>query len=237
MTVAPARPAAPAAILECGSGSDATLAAIAAQLRPWLPGGFALVAAGSDPALPIPDADRRRVAAAVPGRQADFIGGRWCAHRALALIGRPAQALPPGHWGGPLWPAGVVGSITHESARCLATAGPCEGLAGIGIDLCSAQRDDTVRSIASLVLAAGETAAGPVPHAATSHLQALFAMKEAVVKAVSHLAWRFLDLRDIAIDFDGRRFHARVPGVDGARVEGACGGVDGHAFAVAVARR
>ncbi len=46
-------------------------------------------------------------------RRAEFISARACAREALAQIGFPGLAVPKGFDGGPIWPGGVVGSVTH----------------------------------------------------------------------------------------------------------------------------
>jgi 4'-phosphopantetheinyl transferase EntD len=83
------------------------------------------------------------VEGASPGRLAEFATGRWCAHGALAALLGPAQAALPvlaDGRGAPVWPPGVVGSITH----CMGWTGAVaaqgragrlgRGVAGVGID-------------------------------------------------------------------------------------------------------
>ncbi|WP_369249782.1 hypothetical protein [Streptomyces sp. R41] len=73
-------------------------------------------------------------AEAGPRRRAEFTAGRWCAHRALAALGAGRVAVPRGARGMPVWPDGVVGSITHcEGYRAAAV---CRGgdARALGID-------------------------------------------------------------------------------------------------------
>lgn len=188
------------------------LAALPAQLREWLPPpvGVCACRAGTDD-FPIAADDLQALAKAVPRRRAEFTGGRWCAHRALEQIGRPAGRLPVGEFGGPTWPAGVVGSITHESDVCLAVASPSFPLTGVGIDLFALERSSDLDSLADLFLAPGDT----LPDQAAGRrfgLAVAFSAKEAIVKAASPLVRRFIDPRRIKLSIAGHCFQAEVEG-------------------------
>ena len=67
-------------------------------------------------------------------RQAEFAAGRECAHAALAELGAPAGAVPPGPAGEPRWPAGIVGSLTHCAGYRACAVARAETVAAIGID-------------------------------------------------------------------------------------------------------
>ncbi|WP_405845207.1 4'-phosphopantetheinyl transferase [Streptomyces platensis] len=53
------------------------------------------------------------IALAVDKRRREFTTARSCAREALRRLGHPTVPIPRGRSGAPLWPAGVVGSITH----------------------------------------------------------------------------------------------------------------------------
>jgi len=72
---------------------------------------------------------------ATPARQAEFAAGRAAAREALRAVGLVPFAIPMGADRAPVWPVGVVGSITHHEGRCLAVAARRGALAGLGIDL------------------------------------------------------------------------------------------------------
>ncbi|GAB3946415.1 hypothetical protein GCM10027614_39920 [Micromonospora vulcania] len=57
---------------------------------------------------------------AVESRRRDFTAGRVCARRAMADLGLPASAVPAAADRAPVWPAGVVGAITHTTGYCAA---------------------------------------------------------------------------------------------------------------------
>ncbi|MFI2765514.1 4'-phosphopantetheinyl transferase [Streptomyces echinatus] len=74
------------------------------------------------------------VANAVLPRQQEFTTGRICARRAFSQLGLPPRPLLRNGRGAPLWPAGVVGSMTHcHGYRAVAVARNGSTVA-IGID-------------------------------------------------------------------------------------------------------
>ncbi|WP_394816075.1 4'-phosphopantetheinyl transferase family protein, partial [Clavibacter michiganensis] len=74
------------------------------------------------------------VATALPGRRAEFVTGRVLARRALAALGRRPGSIPVARDGAPVWPAGIVGSITHCVGLRACAVGRRDEHAGIGID-------------------------------------------------------------------------------------------------------
>jgi 4'-phosphopantetheinyl transferase EntD len=57
---------------------------------------------------------------AVALRRAEFAAGRAAAAMAMAGLGLPVQAVPMGPDRAPVWPGGLVGSITHTRKAALA---------------------------------------------------------------------------------------------------------------------
>ena len=87
---------------------------LAAALARVLPPGVAV--AVEDPAASAEgmfDAEARAVARAVPARRAEFAAGRRAAHRAMERLGVPAAPVAMGSDRAPVWPPGVIGSISH----------------------------------------------------------------------------------------------------------------------------
>jgi len=167
---------------------------------------------------------------AVEKRRREFTTVRACARQALARLGLPEVGIPTGEQGEPLWPAGVVGSLTHcdgYRACALAQAGD---LLTIGIDaepnaplpsglLPDIARPEEIPELLELARLAPET-----------HWdRLLFSAKESVYKAWFPLAKRWLGFEDatLAIDPNAGTFSARllVPGplVDGRQLTGFTG--------------
>lgn len=67
-------------------------------------------------------------------RRRDFALGRACARAAMAGLGQGETVIVKGEDGAPLWPPGIVGSITHTQGYAAALVGETGDFAGIGID-------------------------------------------------------------------------------------------------------
>jgi 4'-phosphopantetheinyl transferase EntD len=74
------------------------------------------------------------VAKAAAKRRRDFALGRCCGRAALAQLGQPGAAIGIGEGGAPLWPAGIVGSITHTAGYAAALVADARRFGGIGVD-------------------------------------------------------------------------------------------------------
>lgn len=157
------------------------------------------------------------IARAVPTRQAEFATGRACARAALAELGIEPQSIPSGEKGAPLWPEGIVGSITHcRGYRAAAVARGTE-LVALGID---AEPDEALPTglLPTIALPAEREAVGALLLAepAVSWDRLLFCIKESVYKTWFPLTERGLGFEDAAVTIDRARgrFSARllVPG-------------------------
>lgn len=71
----------------------------------------------------------------VERRRESFRLGRQAAHRALDALGRDNGPILTGENREPIWPDGVVGSITHAAGRGIALVAPSDRSDGVGIDL------------------------------------------------------------------------------------------------------
>jgi 4'-phosphopantetheinyl transferase EntD len=179
--------------------------------------------------------ERELVAQAVSARQADFVTGRWCAHRVLEAIGRNEPVLAIGRLGGPDWPSGVVGSISHDDGMCVAVAGPGRNVRGIGIDVFGLSRGSALTALAPLILSEAECLRQTRDAHRPSCVPTLFCIKEAVIKAVSPTVQRVLDPRVIEVRLDADRFEATVEGLPDA-VEGWHGRSGQYLLALALHR-
>ena len=75
------------------------------------------------------------VARSVPHRQAEFFFGRLAARAALSTLGRSTAQVEVGAFREPVWPKGIVGSISHSGNVAIATALRDDSLAAIGLDV------------------------------------------------------------------------------------------------------
>ncbi len=171
-----------------------------------------------DESAPLSDAETALVARAVDSRRREFRVGRACAHRALARLGIAGHTIGAHPERDPVWPDGIVGSITHTvdcggRLRCVAAVAPTRVAAGIGIDAePSTPLDD---DLMALVCRPGEVASGDRDAA-----KVVFCVKEALYKAIFPLTRRFLEFSDVSttVSLADGTFTARaVTGAGGPR--------------------
>jgi 4'-phosphopantetheinyl transferase EntD len=162
------------------------------------------------------------VGRAVEKRRREFMTGRACARLALQRLGLPPVAIPNGERGEPLWPGGVVGSITHCRGYRACALAKAEDVLAVGID---AEVHEPLPEGVREQVAFGRELPMVADHGAGVCLdRLLFSAKEAVYKAWFPLAHRWLGFEDVelTIDVGGAAFCARLlvsgPVVDGARL-------------------
>jgi 4'-phosphopantetheinyl transferase EntD len=85
-------------------------------------------------AVAIHPQENHHVARAAEKRRRDFALGRACARAALSDLGHGEAVIATGEAGAPVWPAGIVGSITHTKGYAAATAGEASRFDGVGVD-------------------------------------------------------------------------------------------------------
>ncbi|GAA2539978.1 4'-phosphopantetheinyl transferase [Winogradskya consettensis] len=74
------------------------------------------------------------IANAVPKRRAEFTTARWCAREAMGKLGVAPAPILRGERGAPIWPTGIVGSMTHCLGFRAAAVALSTDIAGVGID-------------------------------------------------------------------------------------------------------
>ncbi|WP_306208293.1 4'-phosphopantetheinyl transferase family protein [Actinoplanes sp. RD1] len=100
-----------------------------------LPGVVRAVEAWDDPdGVELLPGEPELIANAVPKRRAEFTTVRHCARTALAGLGVAPVPILRGERGAPIWPAGIVGSMTHCAGYRAAAVARSSDLAGVGID-------------------------------------------------------------------------------------------------------
>src|SRR4051794_4832056 len=124
---------------------------------------------------------------------------RIVAREFLARLGHPDASVPKGTAGEPVWPAGVVGSLSHDDEVAVAALALRQDFASVGIDVEPAR--ELPADMIELIATVGELRAiGGDPLQA----RVLFAAKEAVYKAVNPLDRTFLEFPDIEVDLASR---------------------------------
>jgi 4'-phosphopantetheinyl transferase EntD len=168
--------------------------------------------------------ERAAIARAAESRRREFATARACARTALARLGQPTAAVPPGPRGAPQWPEGVVGSITHCAGYRAAAVALAQDVVSLGVD---AEPDEALPNHGMLELIAldservrlSELAAG-MPGISWDRL--LFSAKESVYKTWFPLTrcWLGFKSADVVIDARAGTFTARLL-VGGLVVNGA----------------
>lgn len=174
-----------------------------------MPGSFGTDVVDDGQDIPLHSLEAVHVARAAPKRQRDFALGRFCAHRALAQMDRDVAAIPIGDAGAPIWPAGIVGSITHTSGYAAAMVASREMFQAIGID---AERIGGVTE-ALMPRLFGETEQewlmAQDAQARPTALTIFFSAKEAFFKAFAGRMANRLSFQDIHVAMQDGGFTAR----------------------------
>jgi enterobactin synthetase component D / holo-[acyl-carrier protein] synthase len=176
-----------------------------------LPAGVAYAdtadrAAGSPLSPNLFPEEERLVARAGAKRRRDYTGGRACARAALARLGCAPEPVLSGPRGAPVWPPGVVGSITHCAGYQACAAARSADFVGVGVD--AEPNEPLPDDVLDAVAAPGEQAGLAALAAANPAVcwdRLLFSAKEAVYKVWYPLTGRWLGFADavLAVDAHG----------------------------------
>lgn len=98
------------------------------------------------------------VARSVPKRQLEFFYGRLAARAVIDLFGYRGYDVAVGARREPLWPQGLVGSITHTSRFAAAAVGAATDTRGLGIDIKNVVSNDVLCTLLDTAVDADEEA-------------------------------------------------------------------------------
>jgi 4'-phosphopantetheinyl transferase EntD len=140
-------------------------------------------------------------------RYAEFLHGRACARLALAQLGLAHSAVLPGANREPVWPDGIVGSISHAPGIAAAVVSWQSEFASLGLDVERASPLDAellARVCRPDEIARWTEAAQPPLLLA----KLTFCIKEAAYKCCWPLCGEFLEFHDIevSLDMDAARY-------------------------------
>ncbi|MDC0611224.1 4'-phosphopantetheinyl transferase superfamily protein [Vibrio sp.] len=139
-----------------------------------------------------------RLESAVKKRQAEFIAGRYVAKDALSDLGFSNDtAIPIGRNRAPLWPAGVVGSISHNHNTAVCVVGKSDSYGSLGIDVETILEPSVTAEVLPLIATQSETAIFcPSQWNEQSMATLLFSAKESLFKALYPLVQHYLEFKD-----------------------------------------
>ena len=127
-----------------------------------------------------------------------FSAGRFCARKAMELMGHPAMPIPVGDDRAPVWPAGITGSISHTQGLAGALICSTGHHPSIGLDI--ERRAAVNRSLWDMLFDEQELqriAGAAVPEELAT---LYFSLKESYYKMQYPLTRSFLDFRDVRIE-------------------------------------
>lgn len=145
---------------------------------------------------------------AIPKRKQQFLAGRYCAARAIRSLAGLAIApvVGRGARGEPLWPHGLVGSVTHTGQFASAAVARRADVSGIGIDSEEIVTPDQAQRLSSAVLLPSELSIGGRTLDDALRFTLVFCAKEALFKClcpVVHRRFYFHDAAVVALDLSG----------------------------------
>jgi 4'-phosphopantetheinyl transferase EntD len=143
---------------------------------------------------------------ALVSREETFQSGRQSARNAMAQLGLTPQAIPVGTKGEPIWPNGVVGSITHAGGVAAAIVAPTPPILAVGIDIELADPVEDQHQ-AKLICNPEEFIEGlsPSHYLNLRRAKVIFVVKEAVYKLCWPLMRTFIDFHDVRVTLDESR--------------------------------
>lgn len=146
-------------------------------------------------------AERDAVAHASAGRRAEYAAVRSCARAAMEHIGATPASILNRDDRSPVWPPGLVGSLTHTTGYCAAAVAHSDAVASVGID---AEPDEALKpQLADRILTARELDhVSTLPADGPHWSRLVFAVKEAMYKVWHPLMGRWLGFVDVNVTID-----------------------------------
>jgi 4'-phosphopantetheinyl transferase EntD len=173
-----------------------TRTALNKAIQELAPPGVAYSLCNTDGAVdPLWPAELSVAASMGEKRRREFTAGRHCARQALVRLGQEPVALPIGPGRAPVWPPGIIGSISHTDEIAIAAVAYQAELQSLGIDVESA--DPLEPGLLELVCREEERAAQTLLGA-----KLIFSAKESVYKCLWPLTGVFLEFHAIGIRID-----------------------------------
>jgi enterobactin synthetase component D len=157
-----------------------------------------------------------QIAGAVPKRKLEFLAGRSCAREALGrLLGHPvAEVIAVGADRAPVWPAGIVGAITHSDGFAAAAVARATDALGLGIDSEPILAAEAMDAVTEQAIVRGELDA--LRRAGLEEavlLTLVFSAKESLFKCLYPRVGRYFDFQDAevdAVDLEAQRFTTKL---------------------------
>lgn len=217
---------------------QARIKRIEVALNAVLPAGVACAVMAPDAGMAAAYAiEAAAMRTAVSKRRAEFFTGRAAARRAMYRMGIAPVPVPMGEDRAPVWPAGVVGSISHCDEVCVALIGRAKDWRSLSVDV--EPTEDLPCNLWDIVLGSKERARlAQLPDAAQGRRgRLIFSAKEAVYKLQFPITGNWMDFSELDITvtaaetaFDARFCGRVVPDFARAGIQGQILGESGFKF-------
>jgi 4'-phosphopantetheinyl transferase EntD len=144
--------------------------------------------------------EQNHVKKAVQKRRNEFSTGRVCAHLALTALGKPTTPLLAGDKREPLWPEGIIGSISHSANCCIAAVSDDPALLSIGLDV---EKNEAISASIRDMIALPEEIEALANYKDDPRLwKLIFSAKESVYKCLFPLLHQWIGFKQARLNFD-----------------------------------
>jgi len=139
------------------------------------------------------------IQSAVVKRKSEFVAGRYCAHQALLPWGMSDSLIGIGEGRCPVWPKGIVGSISHCHSYALAATATTDNLFALGLDVEDPVSEETRHNIQKVVINDNELFLLTRAERPDIAFTLIFSMKESFFKAAYPHVQFFFDFTAISL--------------------------------------
>ena len=148
-------------------------------------------------------------------RKSEYLAGRFCAHTSIKVCrpSTPLLSIRTGPGNEPIWPEGLVGSITHSNGFCSAVVAESKLLQSIGIDSELIMTPDQARETNTVFLTQSEIQEYQTEYyrnlSFPEYATLIFSAKESLFKCLYPLVGEMFDFQDsiiYQIDSDSGQF-------------------------------
>ncbi|HBF29878.1 4'-phosphopantetheinyl transferase superfamily protein [Rhizobium sp.] len=138
---------------------------------------------------------------AVAKRKAEYVAGRLCAMRAIeAQTGQAGVTIAGGDKGEPVWPAGLVGSITHTHGFAAAVVADASVVRGLGIDTEQVMTTKVMDNVGQRICRPEEAYCVDCPISPEIYTTLVFSAKESLFKCLYPLVGKMFWFEDARIE-------------------------------------
>jgi phosphopantetheine--protein transferase-like protein len=170
------------------------------------------------------------ISKAIDKRRCEFAAGRACARKALGAIGYAPMPILRAASSAPLWPDGILGTISHSHTWAGAAVSRAEHLAGIGLDIETVGRV-TINIARKVLTGAESTLFQTQPEEEQQNFLALlFSVKEAVYKCLSPVVPVHMGFHDAEVRKAGTSCFEVSMSPEISQARPTCARLTGHYF-------